>query len=187
MIGARPVKYMLSFTLRGPGSVTDNRARSDGIRLNKPWIAKLDTVVTSVHIDPEHNGIRQNRPQRRHLLAHCHSHQFFEQVAAMVTEYLNTRPDPGAYDFLQHDFAGLETHHGGVVGTSFRTFPSYPHRFLEALSVQPACDADIPGIEVQPIRKRQQPLQYTENDLHIRQFMTETSRRLVRKGQFRAA
>ena len=30
-------------------------------------------------------------------------------------------------------------------------------------------------------------MHYTENDLHIRQFMRESSRRLVRKGQFRAA
>ena len=44
----------------------------------------------------------------------------------MVQTYLDSRPDPKVYDFLRHDFAALESRHGGVVGTSFRTFPSFP-------------------------------------------------------------
>jgi hypothetical protein len=189
-IGARQIKYMLSFTLpRFPDQSLDKSRKERWYPgLNNTWIAKLDTVVHELyHIDPEHNGIRRIDRGDGAYSAHCHSHQFFEQVAAMVTGYLRTRPDPAAYDFLQYDFAELEARHGGVVGTSFRTFPSYPHRFLEALPVQTACEVDTPGVEVQAIRKGQQPMNYTEEDLHIRQFMKETSRRLVRKGQFRAA
>jgi len=189
-IGARQIKYMLSFTLpRFPDQSLDKSRKERWYPgLNNTWIAKLDTVVHELyHIDPEHNGIRRIDRGDGAYSAHCHSHQFFEQVAAMVTGYLRTRPDPAAYDFLQYDFAELEARHGGVVGTSFRTFPSYPHRFLEALPVQPPCEADTPGVEVQAIRKGQQPMNYTEEDLHIRQFMKDTSRRLVRKGQFRAA
>jgi hypothetical protein len=42
-------------------------------------------------------------------------------------------------------------------------------------------------VVVGPLRQPQQPTRYTEDDLHIRQFLRNTSRRLVRKGQFRAA
>jgi hypothetical protein len=46
---------------------------------------------------------------------------------------------------------------------------------------------DVPGVEVEPLRAWQQPTSYTQDDLHTRQFMRAASRRLVRKGQFRAA
>ena len=74
-----------------------------------------------------------------------------------------------------------------MVGTSFRTFPSYPQRFLERLPTQPLCDIDFAGIEIEPVHVVRQPTRYTEDDLHMRQFSREASRRLVRKGQFRAA
>jgi len=37
------------------------------------------------------------------------------------------------------------------------------------------------------LRPSLHPTHYTENDLHMRQFSQSVSRRLVRKGQFRAA
>jgi hypothetical protein len=37
------------------------------------------------------------------------------------------------------------------------------------------------------LRAAQQPTVYTQDDLHVRQFTKDTSRRLIRKGQFRAA
>ena len=64
----------------------------------------------------------------------------------MVSEYLDTRPDPSAFDFLRCDFETLESRFGGVVGTSFRSFPSYPQRFIERLATQPACEIDMSGI-----------------------------------------
>jgi len=108
-------------------------------------------------------------------------------VADMVAEYLDTHPDPSAYDFLRHDFDTLESRFGGVVGSSFRTFPSYPQRFIEPLTPQPAIESDLANVEVEPIRTIRQPRRYTEDDLHIRQFSRQSSRRLVRKGAFRAA
>ena len=35
------------------------------------------------------------------------------------------------YDFLQCNFAGLTEKYGGVAGTAFRAFPSYPQRYTE--------------------------------------------------------
>ncbi len=74
-----------------------------------------------------------------------------------------------------------------MVGTSFRTFPSFPQRYIERLAEQPPCEADADGVVVEPLRAQQQPTRYTQDDLHVRQFTKDTSRRLIRKGDFRAA
>ena len=81
----------------------------------------------------------------------------------------------------------LESRHGSIVGTSFRTFPSFPQRYIERLAKQVPSESDAPHVRIEPLRRVQQPTHYTENDLHMRQFSERVSRRLVRKGQFRAA
>ena len=64
------------------------------------------------------------------------------------TTYLATAARrPAVYDFLRHDFAALERRHGGVVGTSFRTFPSFPQRYIERVAEQPPCESDAPRRE----------------------------------------
>ena len=70
----------------------------------------------------------------------------------MVTTYLASRPEPDAYDFLQFDFDELEARFGGVVATTFRTFPSFPQRYIEPLALQPSCEADADGARIQPLR-----------------------------------
>jgi hypothetical protein len=90
-------------------------------------------------------------------------------------------------DFLRHDFATLESRHGGIVGTSFRMFPSFPQRYIERLAQQLPSESDAPHVRIEPLRAPPNPTHYTENDLHMRQFTQRVSRRLVRKGQFRAA
>ena len=87
------------------------------------------------------------------------------------------------YEFLRHDFEALERRHGGVVGTSFRTFPSFPQRYIERLATQLPAESDAAGVRIEPMRAPQQPTHYTQDDLHIRQFSKSVSRRLVRKGQ----
>jgi hypothetical protein len=189
-VGGRPISYLISFTLPRYCDQSLGRSRKERFyrRAGDSWIAKLDTVIHELyHIDPEHKGIRRIDRGDGTFSPHCHCPEFFEQVAGMVSEYLDTHPDPSAYDFLKDDFDALEARHGGVVGTSFRTFPSYPQRFIERLPAQPACDADLEGVEVEPLRAWQQPTRYTEDDLHVRHFLRDGSRRLVRKGAFRAA
>jgi hypothetical protein len=154
----------------------------------EPWIAKLDTVVHELyHIDPDHAGIRRIERGDGTYSAHCHGHEFFEQVAAMVTTYLESGPDPAAYDFLGLDFEALEKRFGGLVGTTFRTFPSFPQRYIERAPLQPASEADGDGILIEPLTAPQNPTTYSAEDLHIRQFQRKTSRRMLRKGAFRAA
>jgi hypothetical protein len=105
----------------------------------------------------------------------------------MVQTYLDSEPEPTVYEFLRHDFATLESRHGGVVGTSFRTFPSFPQRYIERVALQLPSESDAPHVRIQPLRTSLHPTRYSENDLHMRQFSQRVSRRLVRKGQFRAA
>jgi hypothetical protein len=188
-IGTRRMKYMMSFAL--PRFCDQSLERSRKGRFYpgaEAWLAKLDTVVHELyHIDPGHMGIRRVERHDGTYSANCHSTRFFEDVAAMVTAYLDTRPDPAMYEFLRHDFGALERRFGGVVGTSFRNFPSFPQRYIERLAVQPPSDPDMASVRIEPLRVRQQPTIYTQDDLHIRHFAQTVSRRLVRKGQFRAA
>jgi hypothetical protein len=189
MLGTHQVKYLMSFAL--PRFCDQSLARSRKGRFYQnaePWMAKLDTVIHELyHIDPELAGIRRIEKEDGTYSANCHGQQFFEQVADMVHDYLATRPSPEVYDFLRHDFASLNAGHGGVVGTSFRTFPSFPQRYIERLAEQLPCDTDAAGVKVEPLRAPQQPTRYTQDDLHVREFRKDTSRRLIRKGQFRAA
>ncbi len=188
-LGTRQIKYLVSFALPRFCDQSLDRTRKERLYPGaEPWIAKLDTVIHELyHIDPEQAGIRRIARNDGTYSAHCHGDRFFETVAEMVKQYLASHPNPDTYDFLRHDFTTLSARYGGVVATAFRTFPSYPQRYIECLAVQPPCEEDRPGLDVEPLRVPQQPTRYTEDDLHVREFMKDTSRRLVRKGAFRAA
>lgn len=189
-IDSRTIKYLISFTLPRYCDQTLDRSRKERFyrRQSDSWISKLDTVIHELyHIDPEMNGIRRLDRGDGTVSSHCHTPEFFEDVARMVGEYLDTHPDPYAYDFLKLDFPSLESRHSGVTGTSFRTFPSYPQRFIEPLEQQPICDGELAGIEVAPIRAGQQPRSYDESDLFVRQFLKDASKRLKPASHIRAA
>jgi hypothetical protein len=188
-IGTRDIKYMLSFALPRFCDQSLDRSRKERLYPGAdPWIAKLDTIVHELyHIDPELTGIRRIEKEDGTYSANCHGQRFFEQVAEMVHTYLNSSPDSSAYDFLLEDFASLDVRHGGVVGTTFRTFPSFPQRYVERVAVQLPSESDGEGVKVEPLRVGRQPRRYTESDLHVRQFRKDTSQRLMRNGQYRAA
>ena len=188
-IGTRDVKYMISFALPRFCDQSLDRSRKERFYPGADsWIAKLDTVIHELyHIDPDLAGIRRIERENGTYSANCHGTLFFEQVAGMVHTYLKSGPSPAIYDFLQQDFRSLDTRLGGVVGTSFRTFPSFPQRYIERLAQQLPCEADAEGVQIEPLRVSTPQTQYSQDDLHVRQFMTDTSRRLIRKGAFRAA
>jgi hypothetical protein len=188
-IDEHDIKYMISFALpRFCDQSLDRSWKEKFYPGADPWIAKLDTVVHELyHIDPELAGIRRIEKEDGTYSANCHGQQFFEEVAEMVHTYLNSNPSPAITDFLRDDFAGLNARHGGVVGTSFRTFPSFPQRYIERLAEQMPCESDAEGVKVEPLRVAQQPAIYSQDDLHVREFQKGTSRRLIQKGQFKAA
>jgi hypothetical protein len=189
-ISGRQLKYLISFSLPRFCDQSLDRSRKERFyrRASDAWIAKLDTVIHELyHIDPEQKGIRRIERSDGTYSANCHGPQFFTQVAQMVSDYLDTRPDPSTYDFLQHDFATLSARHAGVVATSFRAFPSYPQRYIERLPMQPPSDASLAEIEVEPWRDRRHRERYTEVDLHERQFLVDSSRQVAVRRDTRAA
>jgi hypothetical protein len=76
---------------------------------------------------------------------------------------------------------------GGVVGTTFRSFPSYPQRYTEALTPQPEAAAEMADCRLDPLKALKVATRFTENDLVVREFLPKTSRALIRKGKFCAA
>jgi hypothetical protein len=76
---------------------------------------------------------------------------------------------------------------GGVVGTTFRSFPSYPQRFTAVVDPQPPAPVEMAGCRVDPVKTPRVATSFTEDDIVVRQFLPTTSRALVRKGKFCAA
>lgn len=180
----RQMKYMISFTLPRFCDQALDRTRKERFYPGaEPWLAKLDTVVHELyHIDPQHGGIRRIERADGTYSANCHGHRFFEQVADMVTAYVDSRPDPAVYEFLRADFSALDKRHGGVVGTTFRTFPSFPQRYIERAETQRACESDADGVIIEPLRLTQQATLYTEQDLQTRQFGRKRRKFAVRNS-----
>ena len=188
-VAGRPMKYMISVALPRFCDQSLDRTRKERFYPGaEAWIAKLDTVVHELfHIDPRQSGIRRIEREDGSYLANCHGHQFFGQVADMVAIYMKSSPDPAVYGFLRADFDALTRRHGGIVATTFRTFPSFPQRYIARAATQRACESDAEGVVIEPVRPTQQPTCYTEQDLQTRQFLKKTSRSLAGKAEFRAA
>lgn len=188
-IGRRDVKYLLSFSLPRFCDQSLDRSRKERLYPGaEPWMAKLDTVVHELyHIDPELDGIRRIERADGTYAANCHGNRFFEEVAGMVHAYMATKPDPAVLEFLRHDFATLERRHGGVAGTVFGAFPSFPQRYIERAAEQPASEVDAAGVIIEPLEVAPPTRRYTEEDLTVRRFTASSARRQTRKGLFRAA
>ena len=180
-----PVKYLISFVIPRFCDQTLERSRKADLYPGAPgWLAKLDTVVHELyHIDPEETGIRRFMRADGSDSMRSHGPEFYEHVAEMVKGYLASGPDPEMYEFLRDDFAGLNARYGGVVSTTFRNFPSFPQRYMERLEM-PAADCSV---RIEPLKPFTQPVLYTEDDLHIRQFTGSRTNRLSRKGEGQAA
>jgi hypothetical protein len=188
-IGATPIDYMISFALPRFCDQQLSKTRKQIHYSGGPnWIAKLDTIVHELyHVDPERPGIRRMEKADGTESANCHGDRFFEDVVEMVRQYLDTKPDPQTYDFLQYSFAELTEKFGGVVGTTFRSFPSYPQRYTERVDPQPPAPAELGDCRVEAVKAPRVPTRFTEDDVVIREFLPATSRALVRKGKFCAA
>lgn len=173
----RRVDYMVSFTLPRFCDQRLEHTRKELHYKGQPnWVAKLDTVVHELyHIDPDRPGIRRMERADGTYSANCHGDRFFADVVHMVHQYLDTRPPREITDFLQYDFDGLSARFGGVAGTAFRRFPSYPQRYTEVLHPQPDAPRGV-SCRVEPLPVRRPPRTfYTEADLARRRFLPSTS------------
>jgi hypothetical protein len=186
-IGTTSIDYMVSFALPRFCDQMLSRTRKQVHYAGQPnWVGKLDTIVHELyHIDPERPGIRRMERADGTYSANCHGQKFFEDVVAMVKQYLASKPDPQVYDFLQYNLEELTARFGGVVGTAFRSFPSYPQRYTEVLDPQPPSEND--DCRIEPVKVARVKTRFTEDDLVIREFLPHTSRQLIRKGAYCAA
>ena len=187
-VGTQSIDYMVSFALPRFCDQVLARSRKQVHYKGQPnWVAKLDTIVHELyHVDPAHPGIRRMERADGTYSANCHGDRFFTDVVEMVHQYLDSKPDPQYSDFLRNNFDELTSRHGGIVGTTFRPFPSYPQRYTEVLDPQPEAPADV-DCRVEPLRPPRVITAYTEDDLTMREFLRHTTRRVIRKGEFRAA
>jgi hypothetical protein len=163
------VDYLISFALPRFCDQSLRRTRKEHYYPGAlPWLAKLDTVVHELyHIDPAQPGIRRMERSDGSSSQLSHTPEFFEVVSHLVKQYLDSGPDPARYDFLRYSFAELTRIHGGVVGATFRNFPSFPQRYMEPLTPPPKVQ---PNVKIEPVKRSSQPPVYTEHDLELRYF-----------------
>jgi hypothetical protein len=181
-LAGRRVQYLVSFALPRFCDQSLPGSRKERFYDRVPaWFAKLDTIVHELyHIDPQAAGIRRVERCDGADAIGSHGRTFLGQVAEMVKEYLASDPDPARYDFLQHSFAELNARFGGVVGTTFRNFPSYPQRYIELLPASSQPDTPA-AVRIQPLEVPVAPGRYTEHDLVVRQFLERATRRVARR------
>jgi hypothetical protein len=178
-VGGRRIKYLISLALPRFCDQALSRTRKRTLYSDADdWIAKLDTVVHELyHIDPEDVGIRKLARADGARSLWSHGPEFYEEVAAMVRQYLATNPSPAMYDFLRCDFSELQTRYGGVAAATFKNYPSYPQRYLEALAEQPDDPVSAP---LAPLPRQYQPRHYADGDVIVREFSARAARRLRR-------
>jgi hypothetical protein len=183
-MGRRRLDYLISFALpRFCDQVLDGSRKAVLYDHDEPWLAKLDTVVHELyHIAPDQQGLRRFAEAADEPWSGRHGPRFLDDVAGLVRGYLSRHPDPHRYEFLRFGFSELEAMFGGVAGTTFRNFPSYPQRYREAVP----SDAAVEG-EVIPVRRSAQPVRYDERDLRVRAFTASGSRPVHRSELVTAA
>jgi hypothetical protein len=177
-LDGKAMNYMISFALPRFTDQTLVRSRKRTLypANTADWVAKLDTVIHELyHVDPEQNCLRRFlRPDGTESDA-LHSPTYFEDVAGLVQQYLASGPDAQLLEFLKYDFEGLRTRYGRIAGATFRSFPSYPRRYREAVEGQPL-PADIQNAPTERVIDTSGK-RFTERDLLLREF-TGTSSRL---------
>ncbi|MEW5981301.1 MAG: hypothetical protein AB1806_02900 [Acidobacteriota bacterium] len=185
-VNNRRLKYMISITLpRFPDQTIRSSRKEHAYATAGDWLAKLDTIVHELyHIDPRHGGIRRSVKADGQPAEVPHTPQFFADVAAMVHAYLDSAPDPGVYEFLQHDFAALVRRYGSVVATTFRSYPSFPQRYRIRLEHQPHHPR---AAHVLPLGGPMRRHRFTQDDLELREFTLRSTRPVTKVPIVRAA
>jgi hypothetical protein len=178
-IDGKSMNYMISFALPRFTDQTLQRSRKRSLYPDgtPDWIAKLDTVIHELyHIDPEQNCLRRFKRADGTESDMLHSATYFEDVATLVQEYLASNPDQRLLEFLKHDFDSLRARHGAISGATFRSFPSYPRRYREAVE-GPVLPSDIQDAPVERVIDTSGRT-FSEHDIQMREFTGATSRHI---------
>ena len=178
-VGGRAMNYMISFALPRFTDQTLLRSRKRSLypEGTPDWVAKLDTVVHELyHIDPEQNCLRRFKRADGTESDALHNPTYFEDVSVLVQQYLASNPEQQLLEFLKYDFDGLRARYGTVAGTTFRSFPSYPRRYREAVE-GPILPADIQNAPVERVIDTSGKM-FSDSDLQLREFTGTTSRQI---------
>jgi hypothetical protein len=179
-IDGKLMNYMISFSLPRFTDQTLLRSRKRSLYAEgtPDWVAKLDTVVHELyHIDPEQNCLRRFTRADGTESDALHNATYFEDVAELVQQYLAGNPDQRLLEFLKYDFDGLRARYGTIAGTTFRSFPSYPRRYREAVE-GPVLPPDLQNAAVEKIIDTSGKM-FTERDLQLREFTGTTTSRMI--------
>ena len=179
VVGGTTMNYMISFALPRFTDQTLVRSRKRSLypESTPDWVAKLDTVVHELyHVDPEQNCLRRFMRADGTESDALHNATYFEDVAVLVQQYLATNPDRQLLEFLQYDFDGLRARYGSIAGTTFRSFPSYPRRYREAVE-GPALPADIQNAPIEKVIDTSAKM-FNDADLQLREFTGTSSRQV---------
>lgn len=188
-VGDLKMNYLISFALPRFTDQTLSRSRKRDLypKGTPDWVAKLDTVVHELyHIDPDQDCLRRFKKADGEWSDALHSPTFFEDVAAMVQQYLSTNPDQRLLEFLKYDFDGLRARYGAVAGTTFRYFPSYPRRYREVAEGQ-ALPAELAAAPIEKFVDAVPAKIWSQDDLQLREFTGTTSRLIEHYPAARAA
>lgn len=172
------MNYLISFALPRFTDQSLDRSRKRALYPDGTagWVAKLDTIVHELyHIDPAQNCLRRFTRSDGQPSDALHSPTYFEEVAALVQQYLASSPDAGLLEFLQHDFEGLGARYGGIAGTTFRFFPSYPRRYREMVE-GPPLPADLHAATIERMIDPVPAKVFSDEDLQLREFRGSGSR-----------
>ena len=180
-IGGRRLSHLISISLPRFCDQTLKGTRKEALYPHGPdWMAKLDTIVHELyHVDPHEGGIRTSLKADGRPSDLTHTPQFFRDVTRMVLEYVASKPDPAAYEFLSLNFDALQRRHGGITGATFRGYPAFPQRYRERLAEQPRSPRVA---QIVPVPERAHRRLYTEADLDVRQFLPHGVRPLASAG-----
>ena len=176
-IGPRRISHLVSIALpRFCDQTLKDTHKERVYGRGKEWVAKLDTIVHELyHVDPHQGGIRPSVKADGSPAGQTHTPQFFREVQGIVREYLASRPEPAAWEFLALDFDSLTKRHGGVAGTVFRGFPAFPQRYRERLADQPRTPR---APHIVPLPPRAHRRLFTDADLVLREFLRDSTRRI---------
>jgi len=169
-LGARRISHLVSISLPRFSDQTLKGSRKENLYPHgADWLAKLDTIIHELyHVDPHEGGIRTSVTGDGRPSAMTHTPQFFRDVTRMVHQYLESGPDRAVHEFLELDFDALQRKYGGVAGTTFRGYPSFPQRFRERLDEQPRAPR---ASQIVPFAERACQRVFTDADLELRQFL----------------
>jgi hypothetical protein len=185
----RKMNYLISFSIPRFTDQTLSRSRKRDLypKGTADWVAKLDTVLHELyHIDPDQDCLRRFKRSDGDYSDALHSPTFFEDVSAMVQQYLSTNPDAQLLEFLKYDFEGLRTRYGSVAGATFRFFPSYPRRYRE-VAVGQALPAELAAAPVEKFVEAVPAKIWGDDDLQMREFLGNGSRLIETYTAARAA